>query len=187
MPMMDCSVRLDMADISNNNSKFKLTTNVSFIGSFVIIILFMITLLFSYYIQFFVDVDQMSEKARRGTYILFGREYSSGLTVLFLILNFLIAKFLIYIFPRVLQILKYRNGFIFHDMKNIYFGNEKISLSDVYKCANDFSAEFKHPHHKFWIYNLSGKSYWCHYVFEEEPKQLAAQIEKLAHEARLAA
>ena len=72
-------------------------------------------------------------------------------------------------------------------MKNLYFGDEILLIKDIYKCSNDFSAKFKHPQHKFWIHNISGKSYWCHYVFEEDPKQLAAQIEQLAHKARLAA
>jgi hypothetical protein len=176
-----------MADIANDNSKFKLTTNVSFIGPFMLIILFMIALIFIYYLQFFVDVDQMGRRAQRGIYILFGIKYSLQVTILFLTMNYLIAKILNIFIPRMSQIFKFGNGFIFHDMKNLYFGNEILPLKDIYKCANDFRAEFKNPRHKFWIHNLSGKSYWCHYVFEEDPKQLAAQIEALARAARAAA
>ena len=184
---MNCSVRLDMADIANDNSKFKLTTNVSFIGPFMLIILFMIALIFTYYLQFFVDVDQMGQRAQRGSYIVFGIEYSMQITILFLIMNYLIAKILIFLIPPFLQILKYKNGFIFNDLKNLYFGNEILPLQDVYICKNDVSIEFKNPRHKFWIHNLSGKSYWCYYVFEEDPKQLIAQIEALARAARAAA
>jgi hypothetical protein len=176
-----------MADIANDNSKFKLTTNLSYAGSFVIIVILMITLLFSYYLQFFVDVDQMSLRARRDSYMLFGREYSVNVTVIFLILNLLVAKSLLIFVPPVMQIFKYSKGFMFHDLKNLYFGNEILPLQDVYKCKNDVSTELNNSRHIFWIHNLSGKSYWCYYVFEEDPKQLIAQIEALARAARAAA
>jgi hypothetical protein len=184
MTAMDCSVTNDMADISNNSSKFKMTTNESFVGSFVIIILMMIVLLFFYYVQFFADIDKMSWKVRKITFFVFKKEYSGLITLFFIMVNFFIAKLYIFIFPRFYQIIKYKNGFMFYDMENLYFGNEVLSLKDVYKGANDFSAELKHPHHKFWIHNISGKSYWCHYVFKEDPSKLAAQIEALARDAR---
>lgn len=176
-----------MADLSNHSPKFKMTNNASFIGSLALIISFMAVLLFAYYMQFFVDVDQMGLRAQRGRYILFGREYSLQVTVLFLLLNFLIARILIFIIPGVYQSIKYKNGFIFHDNESLFFGNEKLPLKDIYKCVNDFSAGLKNPRHRFCIHNLTGESYCCHYVFKEDPKQLIAQIEALARDARAAA
>lgn len=165
----------------NKNNKIKITNNFKVIPIFMLLFVMVIIFIFLIYVQF--NIDEV--KSRRIIhYYIFGKKFGIQITFIFIFINYCFFKIIKIIYPQLRQIHKFKNGYIFHDDKNLYFGEDVIALRDIDKCVNDHSVEFKNPRHKLGIYNKYGKSYWCHYVFKEDPKQLIAQIEALSRKAK---